>query len=77
LAITIGLVGGFGAAPVAGLIGFAHGWTRWSELTVLDRALADSTGFLVVAADLPARTLSTVRDIPPPFRTARPGRTHR
>jgi hypothetical protein len=44
---------------------------------VLDRALADSTGFLVVAADLPARTLSTVRDIPPPFRAARPGRTHR
>jgi hypothetical protein len=49
LTVAIGLVGAFGAAPIAGLIAFAHGWSRWSPLTVLDDTDLGVSGFVVVA----------------------------
>ena len=69
LNVAIGLVGAFGAAPIAGLIAFAHGWSRWSPLTVLDDTLATS-GFVVVATG--------VRDhitAPEPLRVDSPARS--
>ena len=46
----LALVAAFGAAPIAGLIGFAQSCALWSPLTVLDDGRFPEAGFLVVTA---------------------------
>lgn len=47
LLVSLGLVGALGATPIAGLIGFALEWHRWSPLTRVDATSLPSKGFLV------------------------------
>lgn len=47
LSLGLGLVGALGATPIAGLVGFALEWHRWSALTHVDVAALPAQGFLV------------------------------